>query len=181
MRCYNVAAMQQPSPQPETQTSAEWQSPESVPEADRPANWSWIVEPGSLTERLEASLGTSLEVERLSEISDGSGALRREVRLYAAGRPLIYAVSHIPAILMERLEWVSSLGDKPLGARLFNDPGAAREDLFVARLESNDPLVARACEGLDRRLSPLWARRSRLVVDGNAMVIVECFLHGELG
>ncbi|MCP1727969.1 chorismate--pyruvate lyase [Natronospira proteinivora] len=171
--------MSTPSRQPETQTRATWLSPDQVAESDRPRNWPWLVEAGSLTGRLEASLGAPVEVERLSEVSDGDGALRREVRLYAAGRPLIYAVSHIPAALLDRLEWVSSLGDQPLGTRLFSDATASREDLCVARLAADDPLVRRACDGLDRQPSSLWARRSRLVVGGQAMVIVECFLQGE--
>jgi len=173
--------MSHPSPQPETQTRADWQLPESVSETERPANWSWITEAGSLTSRLEDELGMPVEVERLSEISDGDGALRREVRLHGNGHPLIYAVSHIPAVLLARLEWVTSLGDRPLGTRLFSEGQTRREGLRVARLAADDPLVRRACQGLDRPLTPLWARRSRLVVGSQAMVIVECFLQGEPG
>jgi chorismate-pyruvate lyase len=57
-----------------------------------------LTESGSLTGLLEARLGATVQVERMSEDSDGEGALRREVRLHAAGRPLVYAVSHIPCL-----------------------------------------------------------------------------------
>jgi len=170
-----------PSLQPETQTRADWISPDQVAESDRPRNWAWIVEPGSLTGLLETHLRATVEVERISEGQNSEGDLRREVRLYAAGRPLIYAVSHIPAELLEQLEWVSALGDQPLGARLFAAPGAVREDLKVALLSEDDPLVHQACAGLDRRPTSLWARRSRLVVEKRSMLIIECFLQGASG
>jgi chorismate-pyruvate lyase len=173
--------MNPPIPQPETRTQAVWQSPDQVAESERPAHWAWLTESGSLTGLLEARLGATVQVERMSEDSDGEGALRREVRLHAAGRPLVYAVSHIPASLLKRLDWMSSLGDQPLGSRLFSAGDAVREGLAVAHLSADDPLVSRAWEGLDRDPAPLWARRSRLVLGSQAMVIVECFLHGERG
>ncbi|MDQ2070186.1 chorismate--pyruvate lyase family protein [Natronospira bacteriovora] len=167
--------------QPETRTRADWLAPERVPDGERPAHWDLLTEAASLTGRLEARLGAPVEVERLSEHHDGDGALRREVRLYAAGRPLVYAVSHIPSSLLQRLGWVASLGDQPLGSRLFASGEAVREGLTIARLAVDDPLVQRAWQGLDRNPAPLWARRSRLRVGGQAMVIVECFLYGEQG
>jgi len=168
--------MSRPIPQPEIQTAAIWQPPESIEASERPEHWRWLTENGSLTGYLEQTLALSLDVDRLSEVEDGDGALRREVRLYAGGVPLVYAVSHIPAELLRRLDWVRSLGDQPLGTRLFADPEASRDELRVAYLDSDDPLVQRATEGLDQRPSPLWARRSRLLLQGQAMVIVECFL-----
>ncbi|MEA5445734.1 chorismate lyase [Gammaproteobacteria bacterium AB-CW1] len=174
-----TAAMSQSSPQPEIQTHAKWCPPDSVAAALRPAIWPWLTETGSLTNRLQSEFGQAVEVERLSEANDGDGALRREVRLHVGGRPLVYAVSHIPAAMLDSLDWMTSLGDQPLGTRLFSQGQTRREDLRVARLEADDPLAERARQGLENGAPVLWARRSRLLVGNQAMVVVECFLQGE--
>ncbi len=154
-----------------------WQPPEQWPSAEHPPHWRWLIERGSLTERISSDLGAPVTVELISERRDANdGDLDREVRLHVDECPIVYAISRIPGVLIQRIPWLASLGHQPLGERFFELPGAERDRLQIARLTPQHPLVECAWSGMEAPGSMVWARRSRLVTAGTAITITECFM-----
>lgn len=161
---------------------ADWRAPDSWSEAERPLHWSWLVETGSLTERIAADFGAPVDVELISERREPEdGPLVREVRLHVGRRPVVYAVSRIPATLIRQIPWLAELGDRPMGERLFEVPGTRRERLQLARLDAWRPLVQSAFDGLDQDPRAVWARTSSLALREGRIAIIECFLGGDPG
>lgn len=159
----------------------------------RPAGlWAFLSEAGSLTERLRARAG-DLTVQLLSQghatLSDEDMTLLgakpdeagyvRQVFLCGPGQqPWVYARSVVAGASED---WLKGLGEKPLGDRVFSDPAAARSPIEVAQLEPRNILHKEAVAQLPaaeraRASGSLWARRSRLSVEGGHILIYECFL-----
>lgn len=170
-----------------------WQPLRDLPASARPgALWPYLAEAGSLTERLRAR-DPGFQVQLLAH---GHAALSEEdtallhakpeeagyVRqVYLCGgnhRPWVYARSVVagPSEI-----WLKELGEQPLGDRVFADPRAERSPIVVAELDARHVLHKEALAHLPvperaRAAGPLWARRSRLTVDGAHILIYECFL-----
>lgn len=160
----------------------DWREPQSLPALERPLHWDWLVETGSLTERIATDLGSPLHVKLISERREPEdGALVREVRLHVRHRPVVYALSRIPEPLLQELPWLAELGEQPMGERLFEIPGTYRERLRLAQLAPDEPLVRSAFDGLDENPRGIWARVSRLVMRDSPITITECFLCGDPG
>jgi chorismate--pyruvate lyase len=175
-----------------TQTQI-WRSLDEWPVSARPAHlWAFLSEAGSLTERLRAWAG-DLSVQVLSQghatLSDEDMTLLgakpdeagyvRQVFLCGHGQqPWVYARSVVAG---PSEDWLKGLGERPLGDRVFADPAATRSPIAVAKLEPRHTLHKEAVARLPaaqraRASGTLWARRSRLSVDGGHILIYECFL-----
>jgi chorismate--pyruvate lyase len=77
--------------------------------------------------------------------------------------------------------WLKELGEQPLGDRVFANPRAGRSPIVVAELDARHVLHKEALAHLSiqeraRAAGALWARRSRLTVEGAHILIYECFL-----
>ena len=74
--------------------------------------------------------------------------------------------------------WLNTLGAHPLGDRIFANVSAQRGVIEVAQLDSGHELYQAAMQTLETKPPCLWARRSVLLVDGQRLLIYECFLPG---
>lgn len=172
-----------------------WQSLQDLPAALRPRGlWSYLAEAGSLTERLRAR-DPGLQVQLLAH---GHAALSEEDTALLKAKPeeagyvrQVYLCSgeHRPWIYARSLTagpsevWLKELGEQPLGDRVFANPRAERSPIMVAELDAHHVLHKEALAHLSvqeraRAAGPLWARRSRLTVEGAHILIYECFLPG---
>lgn len=154
------------------------------------APWTWLLETGSLTRRLqsacdggfalhvlaESDIDLPADVARLLDVHDGSAARRRDVHLACAGVPCIYALSLIPeCTLRGNGSYLAGLGERPLGDALFSDPGLERSAIEVTCLQPGDPLHARITAGARQ---PVWGRRSVFHTGGSPLLVSEYFLPG---
>ena len=157
-----------------TQTQI-WRSLEDWPASVRPRGlWPYLAEDGShghttLSEEDSALLGAKPEE---------AGYLRQ---VYLCGRerqPWVYARSLVAG---PSESWLKDLGDQPLGDKVFSNPDAERSPILVAKIEPRHTLHKEAVARLSTQerqqaAQALWARRSRLSVDGAHILIYECFL-----
>lgn len=145
---------------------------------DTPPFWpddvtrNWLTERGSMTRRLERYCG-QIRVRRFREgfvpacIEPGEAALLpdcgrfwlREVMLYGYDKPWLTARTLVPAATKAGpAQYVLSLGDVPLGQWLFRHRPPARDIMQFGRV------------------GDLWARRARLLPDGQPLLLTEAFL-----
>ncbi len=141
----------------------------------------WLLNTGSLTERLQA-LTSSFEVEVIGQATmrankseqsalpqyDEQAWQIREVILSGDGKPWVYARSVLPEHLCQTT-W-ATLGNQPLGQRIFNDDKFVRSEFSITKLTKNpiDP---------DSKLQqPLWGRRSTFKVHDWHLLVAEVFL-----
>lgn len=155
----------------------------------------WLADQASLTARIAARCrcfqvrvlrqGMALPVEderALIGLPRGRRAWLREVLLLADGVPVVFAHTVLaPRDLRGPWRMAAGIGGRPLGAALFADPQIVRGALRCERLDAAHPLHRRACAALDERLPALWARRSRFLRGGAALLVTEAFLPGLAG
>lgn len=157
----------------------------AVPELIAP----WLVDHGSLTERLIALSDNSFRLEVLAQgrqvphesessalgLPLGEQALVREVCLYGQGEPWVYARSTIPdSTLAGRADLGDRLGNQPLGHWIFNAPDLTRYPLEATCLPAGTPWVPIELRGN----CALWARRSVFALGEHPLLICEVFLPG---
>jgi chorismate--pyruvate lyase len=154
----------------------------------------WLVDDGSLTQRLRAKCGR-FSVERVRQrrarplpdealllrMHPHERALLREVSLCSDGHPVVFAHSVLPRSSL-RGAWhgLGRLGTKPLGAALFANPHVIRKPLAFRKLLPHHALYARAVELLAERPDCLWARRSLFLLNNSPILVTEVFLPGVL-
>ncbi|GAA5315218.1 MAG: chorismate lyase [Candidatus Pelagadaptatus aseana] len=147
----------------------------------------WLLDKGSLTERLLHRFTGEFSVEVLSERWGTASAdearvlglglrdrvLIREVLLYGGGQPCVYARSILPSSsLTGRLRVLTQLANKPLGAWLFKQPDLHRDPIEVADFSlPQSPLPP-----IIKSHSPGWGRRSVFYVDNRPILVAEIFL-----
>lgn len=148
----------------------------------------WLLDRGSLTERLIRFSGGHFRVEIISQrmevprpseqqllgITPRQPALIREVMLIGCDRPWVYARSVIPQqTLTGRLRSLRKLDNRPLGALLFSDPGMSRGPIEVAWQNSRTlPLPG----PLRELRAQIPGRRSVFRLDGKPLLVCEMFL-----
>jgi chorismate--pyruvate lyase len=155
----------------------------------------WLADEGSLTTRLRACCQDfSVEVLRQNlgrPLRDEAALLGRpphqlawlrEVLLKTDGVPQVFAHSAL-ARHEARGPWqlFVGMGNRPLGAALFSDPGIDRQPLQFRRLDARHPLYRAALQAAGSFLSPvppphLWARRSLFTHDQQSLLVCEVFL-----
>lgn len=168
--------------------SHQWQAVSELPvnqvsEAIAP----WLVDHGSLTERLIALSDNTFKLVVLDQCrqlpheseSDALGlasdecALVRQVCLYGCDEPWVYARSIIPdSTLASRADLGDRLGNQPLGHWIFNAPGLNRYPLQATRLVPGTSLMPAHLQGNHE----LWARRSIFALGKHPLLICEVFL-----
>jgi chorismate--pyruvate lyase len=148
----------------------------------------WLMDPGSLTQRLLDASDGQFKVDVLSQslqrpsLSESRAlslpahrlALVREVILMGRGVPWVFARSVIPLqTLTGRLRKLRHLDSSPLGALLFSDPSMTRDALQWTCIEPNgQPLTAHLPQ-LEERA---WGRRSVFKLSAKPLLVCEIFL-----
>jgi chorismate--pyruvate lyase len=152
---------------------------------------SWLLEEGSLTERLVAACGEAFRVEVLAQgrerpfadeaaalaLPPGRFALVREVRLVCGRDVWVRARTVIPpATLTGRERRLLYLGNRSLGATLFSDPSMTRGVAEFARLAPGQALYARISAGLSDPPPEIWGRRTVFRLADKPLLVSEYFL-----
>lgn len=147
----------------------------------------WLLHTGSLTERLQA-LTHNFEVRVLGQASidadeseqaalvdyDKHDWQIREVILYGNGKPWVFARSVLPEHLC-KTTW-ATLGNQPLGQRIFNDHNFVRSEFVITQL-ANNPIAAIEEGALtEHETQVLWGRRSAFQIKDWHLLVAEIFL-----
>lgn len=156
------------------------------------ANREWLLDSGSLTQRLIKSSHHQFSVQVLSQqwgsaqlseydllaVAPRQRCLIREVLLLCHQQPWVYARSVIPvSSLTAKLRHLRHFDNRPLGQLLFNTPGMRRSPFQIAQLAINDlPLYANLQQSHDNKTPNLWGRRSRFVIYNKPLLVSEIFL-----
>jgi chorismate--pyruvate lyase len=152
---------------------------------------SWLLDAGSLTDRLKQACSGRFEVRVLDEgwrrprldearvlgMSDSTLGWVRQVQLLCDGRPWVFARTIIPVTsLTGPQRRLAHLGNRPLGAFLFADPGMQRGSVELARIRKGQAMFAEATSGLTAKSGEIWGRRSVFRVGGKPLLVTEVFL-----
>ena len=174
------------------QQNTRWKPHNCHLRSDVPGNMlCWLLDSASLTKRLKQLSGGDFKVRVLSqgwqrprldeESSLGSRAgcitLVRHVQLICKGQPWVFARTVIPVSSMRgRLKQLAHLGDRPLGAVLFADPGMRRGVVELARITPGQALFADATADLAKQPNEIWGRRSVFRIANHPLLVSELFL-----
>ena len=153
----------------------------------------WLFDEGSLTARIIEACDGPFRVEVISQgwqrpfaneakrlgIQQYHCALVRQVRLYCGDTPWVFARTVIPLTTLTGPErHLAFLGNKPLGAVLFADPGMKRDRIEVARLQAPHYFYTSAIHGLTTVPDSIWGRRSVFYLNHKPLLVNEIFLPG---
>ncbi len=165
----------------------DWRSEPVKPITDTLSGW--LFESGSLTQKLKnncASFRVKILAKHERELSEGELALFdckqqavqvREVLLYCDDKPWVYAQTLMPlANVPESVVKLTTLGEKPLGEMIFNEPGMTRSLIEVTQFDLQSSVAMLAAEVDKKPTHPLWARRSCFTVDGYSLLVAEVYL-----
>ncbi|ARN73914.1 chorismate--pyruvate lyase family protein [Oceanicoccus sagamiensis] len=147
----------------------------------------WLLDRGSLTQRLIKSSKGQFKVQvlsqqwqrpRLSEatllgLQHREMAIIREVALLCAGQPWVFARSVIPASsLVGRLRRLRKFNDSSLGEMLFRDPSMRRYPFQIAAIDGQSPQLPASMQASGQ----LWGRRCRFELAARPIMVSEIFL-----
>lgn len=182
-------ALMSPILRPSLPRQPVWRSPRAHGPAALPARLRpWLLDRGSLTQRLIAASGGHFRVHvlhqrvarplcsemRLLNMPRRRLALVREVILYGCDQPWVFARSVLPlSSLTGRLRRLRKVDARPLGDYLFRNPGLRRGELQITRLLPTSAALPKELGGLR---ATLWGRRSVFYVNHKPLLISEFFL-----
>lgn len=147
----------------------------------------WLLDEGSLTQRLQQSSGGAFQVQRLQQgwqlplpserrrlgLAGRQLALVREVVLLCQQQPCVFARSVIPrSTLGGSLRRLRQLQSQSLGALLFQNPQLSRSPFELALLPGHSTYISAALQ----QEPVAWARRSRFEIQGKQLLVSEVFL-----
>ncbi len=147
----------------------------------------WLLDRGSLTQRLIKSSHGQFKVQVLSQQwqqprpSEASllsmparqKAIIREVLLLCNDEPWVFARSVMPAnSLTGRLRRLRKFNNSPLGDMLFRDPSMRRQPFQIAAINGRSLQLPESV----REDLPLWGRRCRFELAGKPIMVSEIFL-----
>ena len=151
----------------------------------------WLLDGGSLTDRLRKGcegrfsvrvLGEGWYRPRLDEartlaVSASALGWVRQVQLLCDGEPQVFARTVVPVTTLTGAQRrLASLGNRPLGAFLFADPGMRRGAVELACIRPGEAMFAEAAGSLKPAPACIWGRRSVFRVDGKPLLVTEVFL-----
>ncbi len=164
-----------------------WKKPSLFQNNIRPDFIDWLLDKGSLTQKLITQSQGQFHVEVLQQniqavpfhersllnIGNRRWAVIREVLLYGKNQPWVYARTLIPLpTLNSRLRHLHYLGNKPLGDMLFKDPTMQRGPVEIACLPASylpRPLLVEEDQAV-------WGRRSVFTLSNKPLLVSEIFL-----
>jgi chorismate--pyruvate lyase len=147
----------------------------------------WLLDQGSLTQRLLHSSGGAFRVQRLHQgwqlplpserrllgLAGRQLTLVREVVLLCGEQPWVFARSVIPHMTLSgSLRRLRHLQNQSLGALLFQNPLLGRSPFELALLPGNSAYI----DALLQQEASAWARRSRFELQGKQLLVSEVFL-----
>jgi chorismate--pyruvate lyase len=149
----------------------------------------WLLNRGLLTRRIEErcknfsvrllfqGAGRTGLDERAPGSSQARLVLVREVSLRCGNTPVVFAHS-VAQLRHLRGPWraLSTLGSRPLGAALFENPRVRRHPMRFRKLASRHALHQEATRVAGRPLPPLWARRTLYTLRRAPILVTEVFL-----
>ena len=181
-------------PQPHRRRQTRWKPQRCFPRTQLPGQlFDWLLDPASLTLRLQQLCQGALHVSVLSQqwghprlderrvlrMQSGRRALIRQVELLCDTQPWVYARTIIPArSLVGARRRLARLGNRPLGAMLFSERGMQRSGVELARVIPGQDLFADAVCGLTQVPDEIWGRRSLFQIAGRPLLVSEIFLPG---
>jgi chorismate lyase len=148
----------------------------------------WLLDPGSLTQRLIKASGGRFAVQILSQrwekprLSEAKllsmrgreTAIVREVTLLCAGQPWVFARSVMPASsLTGRLRRLRKLDNSSLGEMLFRDNSMRRRPFQIALIDGESGQIPMHLRAPQR----LWGRRCRFELANKPIMVSEIFLN----
>lgn len=151
----------------------------------------WLADRGSLTQRLiegcDGSFGVRVKRQgwhrplysesRLLGMRAGESALVREVELLCDRNAVVFARTLIPVgSLKGEAKKLAHLGNRPLGAVLFDDPLTKRILVEAARITPRHKLFSDAVSSLSEQPAELWGRRTIFSYAGSPLLVNEIFL-----
>ena len=151
----------------------------------------WLLDSGSLTDRLKKACAGCFEVRVMDEgwhrpRLDEARALGmpgsqigwiRQVQLLCDGIPWVFARTVVPVTTLSGAQrQLAHLGNRPLGAFLFADPGMRRGPVELACIRKGQAMFSEASSGLKRKPAEVWGRRSVFRVGGKPLLVAELFL-----
>ncbi len=156
-----------------------------------PALVAWLLDTGSLTDRLKKACHGHFEVRvveqgwqrprlderRALDMRHGMVGWVRQVQLLCNGTPWVFARTIVPVTTLTGAQRrLAYLGNRPLGAFLFADPGMQRGPVEVAAIRNGQAMFGMATAGLKRKPAAIWGRRSVFRVGGKPLLVTEVFL-----
>ena len=155
----------------------------------------WLTDKGSLTYRIQSRC-SNFSLRRVSQglakiaadetrtlhLAQHQHAIARDIFLCCDDTPVIFAHTVLARESL-RSTWQSltTLGNRPLGTRLFSDPRIERFPLYFRKLNRYHSLYRSACKALTAPLPKyLWARRSIFCLHHTSIMVTEVFLPGIL-
>ncbi|MDX1444339.1 MAG: chorismate lyase [Gammaproteobacteria bacterium] len=153
----------------------------------------WLLEPGSLTQRIREHCESGFHLDVLREAvareeeipaawsAGGFPPRLREVMLNCSDTPLVFARTLIPDPATVNDRWLLELGDRPLGDVLFQSGGEREDGFELAQLDGSTELGRAALAHVESGkvdVTTVWARRSWVRLHGEKLLICECFLPG---
>ena len=101
----------------------------------------------------------------------------RQVQLLCEGTPWVFARTVVPVSTLSGAQrQLARLGNRPLGAFLFADPGMQRGPVELARICKGQAMFSEASLGLKQKPAEVWGRRSVFRVGGKPLLVAELFL-----
>ncbi len=151
---------------------------------------SWLIDTGSLTQKLRSacnafSVHLIKQTQRtakpheatLLELSKGDQLIDREVQLYCNTTPVVYARSLIPLkAISDRFSDLDSMGERPLGEKIFSDPQLSRSPIEWSQLTADHPLFQHAIDNVSSTPENIFGRRSLFYGAAKPILISEFFL-----
>jgi len=175
-------------------TATRWQPCRCYRRSELPgALTAWLLDPASLTRRLQGLCAGEFRVRVLSQVWGRPRldearvlgmrrrglAIIRQVQLLCDERPWVYARTVIPvSSLSGRLRRLTHLGARPLGAMLFADRGMRRGVVELARIRPGEMLYTDAVRDLWQPHDEIWGRRSIFRLANKPLLVSEIFLPG---
>lgn len=166
--------------------AAHWQPASAYPHLTQQQQ-GWLLEAGSLTAKLkrhcqhfsvkvlnEAPFDLTKEQQALLN-TPLSQALNREVLLLCDDKPMVYAQSWLPADDTLKKQQLLSMGTRPLGDVIFQDPSLSRTEIEVAQF-SEQHTIQTLLAVLGKESKPLWGRRSVFSLSNAHFLVAEVFL-----
>lgn len=153
----------------------------------------WLTDTGSLTQRLRSACGDRFSVNVIAQHWQSASAadairlqvprrsplIERQVQLMCGGQPLVYARSLIPlAALHGCYTELGSMGQRPLGEKLFADPMMIRGEMLWSWLPRGSHLYHLALRGCEARPPKLYGRCSLFSGAPAPVLVSEYFLPG---
>jgi chorismate--pyruvate lyase len=151
----------------------------------------WLLDPASLTKRLQAACSGQFSVQVLEQgwarpmqneslalgVRRWNYGLVRQVKLLCDNQPWVFARTVIPrSTLTGKQRHLAYLGSKPLGAVLFADSNMKRGEVEIASIVPGQQLFDLATSDLKIKPEKIWGRRSVFYLSGKPLLVSEIFL-----